>query len=376
MKNVRRMIVWISILAIFLVVSYFGFSNQPREYPAYISSSPSPTGVKALYTYMENEYDDVTRWYNSPDVLQSEQSLLLMIEPFFVPMEEEMNEYVRFMEEGNTILLFSENPVGMFDIKVEYGYLTEPLEEEYHSVQMNEQSYQSMFLSNIRIQTEENDEVLITDDLGAIAIRRPIGEGHLMIVNTPHWTMNTYLLDYDHIPLVLQMIEEGYEDHEAIIFDEYIHHQGNAATFITVYPKWFILFMIQGALLAILLLLYQGKRFGPIYQVRDEAVRFSDEGTRALAAWYLRGSRYADALAMQADYLKLLLQEKWMISYNREWKDISEELDRKWARKSHQEIKAFLEGLHIVLGKQKVSKQEFLLWSKRLEELRKGVEEG
>ena len=29
--------------------------KQLKDYPAYVSDSPSPTGVKAFYTYLDNE---------------------------------------------------------------------------------------------------------------------------------------------------------------------------------------------------------------------------------------------------------------------------------------------------------------------------------
>jgi hypothetical protein len=38
------------------------------------------------------------------------------------------------------------------------------------------------------------------------------------------------------------------------------------------------------------------------------------------------------------------------------------------------EINSFLTGLINILEKEKISKQEYLLWSKKLEELRKEVE--
>jgi len=128
-------------------------------------------------------------------------------------------------------------------------------------------------------------------------------------------------------------------------------------------------------LLLLLWLWMKGKRFGPIFVPREESVRFSDEGLKALAAWYLRGKRYHDSIIIQSDYVKLLLQERWQIPYHREWQDLSSYMEKKWTRMSANEINSFLTGLVHILEKETITKQEFLLWSKRLEQLRKEVEE-
>jgi hypothetical protein len=78
---------------------------------------------------------------------------------------------------------------------------------------------------------------------------------------------------------------------------------------------------------------------------------------------------------IQADYVRLSLQECWQIPYSREWKDLSSYFERKQIQMSTSEIRSFLNGLVNVLGKEKISKQEYVLWSRNLERLRKEVEE-
>ena len=104
----------------------------------------------------------------------------------------------------------------------------------------------------------------------------------------------------------------------------------------------------------------RGKRFGPIYSLREETVRFSDEGIRAIAAWYIRGRRYHDSLVIQADYLKQSLQEHWRIPYREEWKDLAIILNGN-GRNMQRRDSLFTKGLTDVLEKEKVSKQEYLL---------------
>ena len=115
--------VWVTILLLALLVSrYFSVQGQLKDYPMYASDSPSPTGVKAFYTYVKNHKDVVKRWSDSPDQLPSspESQLLIMIEPYFIPNSVESDAYEDFMEAGNTILLFKGNPKGLFGLETEF----------------------------------------------------------------------------------------------------------------------------------------------------------------------------------------------------------------------------------------------------------------
>ena len=98
------------------------------------------------------------------------------------------------------------------------------------------------------------------------------------------------------------------------MFDEYIHGEKNAATVLTIYPRWFLLFIGPSS---------DFLRFFGFGTAGNDSDRFSFQekrpfvsvmkGFRALAAWYIRGRRYHDSLVIQADYVKSLLQERWRI---------------------------------------------------------------
>jgi Domain of unknown function (DUF4350) len=352
-------------------------SPEEKRYSNYLSQSPSPSGVKAIFTYLESEKNSVEKWSQSPEMLpnKAENQILIMVGPYFIPDQEEMEAYQSFMEAGNTILLFKESPKGMFDVR------TAPLEE---SVATDEEvtvvtdgegkAHKAEIGSSIRLKANEKDEILIKDESGIIAFKRAFGKGQLIVSNSPNWMTNGSILEQDHLSLVVSFINESKAD--SILFDEYSHGQENASKIGTLYPKWFLIFIVQGTLIIVMWLLLKGKRFGPILVSRKETVRFSDERIKALAAWYIRGKRYQDSLFIQADYVKLLMQEKWGIAYGKEWKDISPQLERKWKGLPASEITSFLEGLKNVLAKRKINKKEYLLWSKKLDRLRKEVEEG
>ncbi|TXC90340.1 DUF4350 domain-containing protein [Metabacillus litoralis] len=361
-------------LLIILFSSYFLASGKPEYYQNYVSNSPSPTGTKAFFTYLENETNSVTAWTRPPNLLpaEDENQVLVMIEPAFVPSTEEMEAYKNYMEAGNTIILFSQNPKGFFDVNVIFDQELLP-EGTIYDDQGN--SYKAEVNSSITLKAHNEDKILLhSKSDGVLALKRSFGEGQFIVSTSPEWLMNRNIINDDHTSLILTLINSI--DGEDYFFDEYTHGQQNSSSFIAVYPKWFLVLLLQGLIITILFLWYQGKRFGPIIVAREETVRFSDEKIKAIAAWYLRSKNYHDSLLIQADFVKLLLKENWSIPYSKAWEDVFSDLERKWKQQSNKEIKNFLDGLTEALTKKKLTKQEYLLWSKKLDTLRKEVEEG
>lgn len=360
------------LLLLFIVISYFFLSKGPKQYPNYVSESPSPTGIKAFYTYLQQE-KEANRWSNSPQLLMNmgEGKTLIIVEPFFTPNETEMRAYVDFMEAGNSIILFQKNPKGMFDLKTEMIDLTKPV---YHVTDRNKNGYRAIVNSPIRLAANTDNEILFEDTKGIIALKKTFGNGQLIVSITPEWMINSKITDDDHLSLILSFMNETHS--QAFLIDEYTHLGQNAPTVMKLYPEWFLLMLIQGSILIILLLWYKGKRFGAIITPREETVRFSDEGIKALAAWNIRGRNYRESLNIQADYLKLLMQERWGTTLHISWIDMANKLEQKLKGNAALEVKPLINGLEHVLEKDKINKQEYLLWSKRLNRLKKEVEEG
>ncbi|KEF37074.1 protein of unknown function (DUF4350) [Schinkia azotoformans MEV2011] len=333
----------IMLLLLFFLSSHFVLTPEPSEYPSYASNSPAPNGVKAFYTYLEKEKLPVKRWFYSADLLPKNDGnqLLMMIEPkkMYFPNKAEQKSYEEFMKAGNSIILFTKKPQGIFNFK-----------------------------------KENDEEILLSNDDGPIAIKRSFGKGQLIVANNPESLTNENILMHDHIPLMISLLNAvDIKNAGAIWIDEYTHGFGKTAS--SVYPKWLLLLSVQAAILIGLWLWLEGKRFGPILRPREEFVRFTDERIQALAAWYMRCQLYKDSLFIQADYLKFVLQERWGVPYKTDWNDSGDVLERKWVTRSAQEIRQFLHDLTLVLKKENISKQEYLLWSKKLEQLRKEVEE-
>ncbi|MFD1706882.1 DUF4350 domain-containing protein [Siminovitchia sediminis] len=369
----RTWITLVILLVCFLAAGYVLQSKQPAAYLDYVSDSPSPTGTKAFYTYVKEEAESVKRWNKPPGKLADGdgRKVLVMIEPQLPPKSEEMEAYEEFMKAGHTLILFKNNPQGMFDIKTNPVTAAEP--EEGLVYDRQDISRQAQVSYGSRLQTDQGDDILIYDDAGTMALERPVGKGKLIVSMFPEWLMNRNLLTDDHVPLLVSLFNEAGSDH--LLFDEYVHQPQGAAKVMHVYPMWFLLVMFQGALLLILWLWHQGKRFGPIYRPREATVRFSDEGIRALAAWYKRSRLYHDSVAIQADYLKFVLQERWHIPYQEGWSSVSGLIKRSRGRIDQKEIDSFTNGLTEVLNKDRLSKQEYIFWSKQIDRMRKVVEE-
>ncbi|KGA95932.1 hypothetical protein AJ85_07055 [Alkalihalobacillus alcalophilus ATCC 27647 = CGMCC 1.3604] len=362
------------VIVIFWIIGYFIFSKQPQEYPPYLSESPSPSGTKAIYTYLENTDSEITRWRFTPDLLETNESeqLLVMIEPSFMLSREEMDEYIQFMEAGNSILFISQLPTDYFGIKTDIVSVDE--EQEYAEIKSNnELLLEGLVTTPLRLVLSDESELLLEDNYGPLAVETSVGAGSLTVLMTPEWLMNHFILDADHLELFTEVLNESLVDTTSILFDEYIHNVDDQNSYFAFYPFWFQLLFVQLMMLTIFILWIQGKRFGPILKVREETVRFSDESLRALAVWHLKSKQYRHSLNIQADYLKVSIQERFGISYTKPWEDISEPLERQLANK---EVKSFIVGLQAVLTKPDLSKQEYLQWSKKIEHLRKEVEEG
>lgn len=360
-------------LLLFMGFGYFVSTDQPDDYPSYLSESPAPTGTKAIYTYLENNHDQVKRWKNQPQLLtgRDEDQLLLMIQPFLMLDDLQVDEYVAYMEAGNTIMLLSDNPKEWFDVSVKTA--TSDTEEISKVWDMDNKEWEALIDSQVRLAKETRDEVMLEDEQGIIAMKRSVGDGELIVVNSPDWLTNESIIQNNHLELYLSLFETDHT-YSTILFDEYIHGLDKGSSPATLFPKWLVVFTLQLALLTLLWLWYRGKRFGPVRVPREETVRLGHEKTSALAAWYLRGKRYQDSLAIRADDLKIRLQEKWAIPYRKNWKESGELILQKDNRYSEKGIRSFVEGLTYVLNKESVNKQEYLAWSKKVDKLKREVD--
>lgn len=349
----------------------FSRDNAPRQYPPYVSHSPSPTGTKALYTYLEESDIETKQWKSDPSSLTKERNtLLLMIEPSSSLSMEETAYYERFMEKGNTIVFFSERPKGFFNLTMED---VEQFSEDV-AFSYNGQRYELYMSDFERFVLSDGDKSLLTNSAGTFGLERQFGEGRLIAIKGSNFLVNEYVTEAEHAEFITTLIEDIYEEGQVIIFDEFVHDSSRLSSFVNAFPIPIVVIFLQGIIIAILWLLYKGKRFGPIYEPRIDTVRFSDEGIVALASWYMREEKFEESLKVQADYVKQRLYDKWNIPYHWSWEDSKGLLKQKWDL-PNKDIEQFVDDLQQVLRKPHINKDEYVTWSKRLDDLRKEVED-
>ncbi|HLS35331.1 MAG TPA: DUF4350 domain-containing protein [Bacillota bacterium] len=368
----NKIYIWLGIVVIaLLMASVIGKNQRLEEFPSFVSHSPSPTGTKALYTYISENDIAVKQWKQDPYLLSDKTNkLLLMIEPSFKLSGEDIANYEQFMEKGNTIVLFSENPEGLFQLETTFNLdFTEEQSFEYQNT-----SYQLDIMPMEYLLTEEDDKIILKgryDEDEVYGLSRSYGDGELIVLKMGSPLMNGRILEAEHAEFITTFLADVYEEGQTILFDEYIREINVVRSHMQAYPFWLIVIFLQGILLTLAWLFYKGKRFGPAYTPREAEVRFSDESLVALASWHLRNKNYIEALRIQADYVKFLLYEKWHIPYQLSWGESAQKIRQKL--KSHHRTD-FATKLEQVLQKETMDKNDFIKWSKQLDDLRKEVE--
>ena len=124
MKNSRTKLtpLWVGLvvcLIMFSVLAYLLTPEKPKNYPPYSTESPSPTGVKAFYTYLKDEAGLPIQIWNQPVTqLQGHDNgqLMVMIEPNQPFPTDEETKWEHWMKKGNTILLLVSDPKAFFDL--------------------------------------------------------------------------------------------------------------------------------------------------------------------------------------------------------------------------------------------------------------------
>jgi hypothetical protein len=364
------------IIIVILLILFFGLGtllipNKQTDYPDFISQSPSPTGVKALYTFIENQQKQVQVWESPVEQLpKASIQFMLLIEP---PMfsEEEQEKWIKWMKRGNDLWLIAKYPEDFFDAK------TNKVESAKNSpikqIQTNDGSYEASVETSLRLVPKAGDEIIFEDASGPIAITRSYGKGELTVLLTPEWFQNKNILKNDHLPLILALFERV--DPEVVWFNDYIHGFNSQFAILEAYPEWFILSFAQVALFVLLWIWSKGRRFGPVETPREWVVRFGDERIKAQAVWYQKGEFYQETVEQQLEYLRLIIQEKWGISANSETREFIDLTKRRLPLSKQHKWENDWSEINIITNTEKVSHKQFLKCSKLIDDIRKEVQE-
>ncbi len=368
----KTWIIGIILFLLLIVVSIFSTSNTPEQYPAYLVESPSPTGLKAIYTYLDKNGYDVSKEDTLPTM--TKETLRILVNPPVFTDQTIENHYLNLLREGNTIVLAKENPDGLFNLETEYT-MTEAFNSEPQTTEADYQGETLKVLPNsfVRLVTNDDDNVLLEDNAGAVAIEREIGEGSLIVLLEPAWLTNEHITEYDHTQALFNLMP--FEESETVIFDEYsLTTSGGLVSHFELYPGWAYVLLVQGIIITIFILWNQGKRFGPIYPVREETVRLSNERLRAIAIWQTKGKNYHTSIEYQLEYLKEVIRQQYGIPYHHSWKERLARMEGKTETISAKELDHIAQGIETISSRKSLNKQEYLSWSAKIDKIREEVE--
>jgi len=374
-RIVKRWTWPILIVIIFLLVTGLSFiPYQPQQYPDYIADSPSPTGVKAFYTFLDKNYEQVSLWkkpvQSLPDISTSQ--LMIIVEPGIQINEKELPVWIAWMEAGNSLWLLDSSPQDLFEVNTDVAgpesdpsFLTVLGKEEFKG------QYQAFLESDDRLLTGSNDHVLLEDSKGVIALSRKYGDGELMVLLTPQWITNEAIVKQDHLKLLLPFIIRANPD--VIWFNEYVHGSRNLIAMIGLYPTWYLIVLFQAALCLILWIWSKGKRFGSVRIPREWTVRFGDERVRALASWYESGDFYLESLASQEKYLRHIMKEQWGIAEKADDREIYDKAGNRIRKSAVNDWLNYWKEKKELTSCRKISSKKYLEWSKRFSFMQREV---
>ena len=368
-KDKKAILLFLGLFTLLIVASYYLTEPALEEYPAYRVDSPAPDGTKAFYQSLNELNLPVERFTNHPRQLRTESKtgLFLFNPPMF--MEADLvNQYLAFVEAGGTLFFITDQPVELFNLNIK----PVDISEDEGMVAISDEAYRGSMNSWMRLVPEPNDETLISDDYGVIALSKPYGSGQIVQIVEPSWFSNESILENDH----LAIIAEGFDlqKFDQLYFETYHYITETSLSVLDVTPDPIILLSLIVLTVAVLYLWQKGKRYGPARGLREQDVRFGDERIRALANWQIKGRNYHEALTTQVDYLKLSIFERTGLPITASKVDYQNVLERLLINHKQKSIRAFTDQLEAVLDSDQVNKQEFLEWTKRIEQIQRGVE--
>src|SRR5699024_11455782 len=104
------------------------------------------------------------------------------------------------------------NADGMFDASTNTVMVQE--DEARIITDQQGEEYKAIVPSPMRIEEEKGDEILLEDETGVLALKRAIGEGNLIVVNSPNWLTNDYILAENHLELIFKLLQHEDADRE------------------------------------------------------------------------------------------------------------------------------------------------------------------
>lgn len=369
LKEKKVILLFLGLFAVLIIASYYLTEPPLEDYPPYSVESPAPDGTKAFYQSLAQLDYPVERFTGHPSQLTGDrQTALFLFNPPY-GMEQDMIEgYQQFVQTGGTVFLLSDQPSDLFEIDL----TSVPIVEQEGDVLVGEETYKGILTSTFRMEPTNDDEVLILDGYGPIAIRYLYGSGQVIQFSEPNWFTNQAILEADHLAMISETID--IETYDQLLFETYHGQAQTGLSVLDVMPNPLLVFGLIGAVATLLYVWMKGKRYGPARDLREQVVRFGDERIRALANWQIKGRNYHEGLQIQVNYLKQSIFERTGIPVTATWSEYQMVLERLLKNRTADSIQTFINQLSELLAAEQVNKQEFLEWTKRIDEIRREVE--
>ncbi|MGF9821526.1 DUF4350 domain-containing protein [Brevibacillus agri] len=310
MNSLRTYRVGISVAIVLLVVvGWFIVKPVATKLPPYLASSAQPDGIKAVLLLLEEKGSQVKEWRQPMHLLPKPAGqALLVVEPDNLSANEQ-DDLLAWASGGNDLFVFSERPILWAGLPLEAKYMEEKGNQERNvQGQLLAEGLLGKAKTQARWKEAEGLEPLFYDDQGILAGKVQVGAGSISYFLVPDWLTNRKIGELSHFEAVWPHLQKNWS---AIWVDEYHHGLQEKPGLLAIYPGWLVAALVQLAVVLLLFVWWKGKRFGPVYTLREWTVRRGDETLLAVSSWYERRGLARDALAHREAYMRQLMHDRW-----------------------------------------------------------------
>ncbi|UED77241.1 DUF4350 domain-containing protein [Brevibacillus sp. DP1.3A] len=372
MDSLRTYRVGIVVATLLLVIVGWLIVKPTAELlPPYLASSAQPSGIKAVLVLLEEKGKQVKEWRQPMRFLPTATGqAMLVVEPERL-MPEEQIDILDWVSEGNDLILFHSRPEWE-DLPFYTEYIRDK-ENQERNIQgpLVQGKFMGKAETSLRFLEDDDMELLLYDDQGILGGRTEVGDGSVTFFLVPEWLTNQKIERLSHFEAIWPYVQG---DWSVLWVDEYHHGLQEKPGFLAIYPGWLIVACIQLGILLLLYVWWRGKRFGPVYTLREWTVRRGDETLLAVSSWYERRGLAQDALRHREAYMRQLLYDRWGVHQRADRVEIVRYAKTRWTNQEVEKFAHLLERLEQAKNEGRYSPKSLLADSLLLDEITKRLE--
>lgn len=355
-----------------VVIGWFIVKPSATNDPPYMAASAQPNGIKAVLVLLEEKGMQVKEWRQPMRFLPTATGqAMLMVEPKRLLPEEQI-EILDWVSEGNDLILFHSTPDHWEELPFENQFIDDK-ENKERNIQgpLVSDSSLGKAVTSVRFTEAADMEPLLYDDQGILAGKTEVGDGTVTYFLVPDWLTNQKIDQLSHFEAVWPYLQG---DWPVIWVDEYHHGLQEKPGFLAIYPGWLVAICVQLAIVLVLYVWWRGKRFGPVYTLREWTVRRGDETLLAVSSWYERRGLAQDALRHREAYIRQLLYDRWGVHQRADRVEIVRYAQSKWTNENVEKLAHLLGRLEQAKTDGRYSSKKLLADSLLLDEITKRLE--